>query len=192
MNGLWQVDVALFRLINVGWQQAWLDPIFRALSFSGSEVQPVALILLLLYPPTRRIAALCSASYLAAGAVGILIKEGVNRERPSNFLFAHPLENVFGMTSFPSGHTTTSFAIAISVWLLVRHTPAKWVGMLAVIYASLVGLSRIYVGVHYPTDVVGGAILGSLGAYLCHTVGVHRGWIAPAPIDIHSDHHVTD
>ena len=64
--------------------------------------------------------------------------------------------------SFPSGHTTNSLACA---WVLFRRAPRKW-GVTALVAAILISLSRLYVGVHYPTDVFGGAVIGICSACL--------------------------
>lgn len=61
--------------------------------------------------------------------------------------------------SFPSDHATASFAIAVSIWL--RHRRA---GTVALILAVLVSVGRVAVGTHYPTDVLGGAALGTAAA----------------------------
>ena len=58
--------------------------------------------------------------------------------------------------SFPSGHTSASFAAACA---LVRTLPQKW-GTVCMILAGVIALSRLYVGVHYPSDVLGGMVVG--------------------------------
>ena len=63
-----------------------------------------------------------------------------------------------GEFSFPSGHTSSSFAFAFAVYLLL---PKKY-GIPAMVLALLIGLSRLYVGVHYPTDILGGILVGCL------------------------------
>lgn len=65
--------------------------------------------------------------------------------------------------SFPSGHSTSSFAAAFSVLLWNR----RW-GIVAILTASLIAVSRIYFYVHYPTDVLAGALLGILIAVVAH------------------------
>jgi len=62
--------------------------------------------------------------------------------------------------SFPSGHTVLAFAIAFSIWFY-----NKKLGYILLILATLVGLSRIYVGVHYPLDILGGMLVGWLSAF---------------------------
>ena len=60
---------------------------------------------------------------------------------------------------FPSDHASGAFAIAVA--LLLRHRRA---GLLALVMASLIGVGRVMIGVHYPTDILGGAVLGTLCA----------------------------
>ncbi len=63
-----------------------------------------------------------------------------------------------GEFSFPSGHTSSSFAAGMVLYLML---PKKY-GVPALILAFLIGISRLYVGVHYPTDVLGGMVMGTL------------------------------
>jgi len=73
-----------------------------------------------------------------------------------NLLFYRPTDS-----SFPSNPATVGFSIATAVWLYNRR-----LGVLLVILATLFDLSRIYCGVHYPSDVIAGALLGALSACL--------------------------
>ena len=63
--------------------------------------------------------------------------------------------------SFPSGHTSASFAAALTVFYYHKKE-----GIAALILATFIGLSRIYVCVHYPTDVIGGVAFGAMSAFL--------------------------
>ena len=72
--------------------------------------------------------------------------------------------------SFPSGHTCASFACAL---VLYRILPKKY-GVPAVILASLIAFSRLYVGVHYPTDVLGGMFVGIFSSCLVLWIGKKR------------------
>jgi undecaprenyl-diphosphatase len=104
------------------------------------------------------------AAFLVSGALStLLLKQVLPRERPSNLAWANPHELIYH-DSFPSGHTTTSFGIAWLALLLTSGTDKGWLGWLAILWASLVGYSRVYLGVHWPTDVVAGALVGLVGA----------------------------
>lgn len=63
------------------------------------------------------------------------------------------------LSSFPSGHTTSSFAIAVTIAMLWPGN-RRFAGVLLISVATLIGISRIYRGVHWPTDVIAGAALG--------------------------------
>jgi membrane-associated phospholipid phosphatase len=110
--------------------------------------------------------------------VTLLIKRLVGRGRPELLEAAGPFDfrslNVidWAYQSFPSGHATTGFALCFTAgFLMPRWFPA----MLGL--AVLIGLSRIVLGVHYPTDVLAGAVVGTLGAYLVRNVFASRRWV---------------
>ncbi len=88
------------------------------------------------------------------------LKSVVDVDRPPvRYASPDPLVRVPGDHSFPSGHTATSFAAAL---VLARAFPRR--AWLFYALAAAIGFSRIYVGVHYPIDVFGGALLGLLVA----------------------------
>ena len=105
-----------------------------------------------------------------------ILKRLVGRSRPPIFdhvgsLTFHPFANDFFYESFPSGHTTTAFSAALVLGFLVPRW--YWLGL---VYAVAVGASRLVLGVHYPTDVYGGLILGTLGAYAVRNYFAKRRW----------------
>lgn len=114
-------------------------------------------ILMLFFKKTRKvgIAALCSIA-LCFIITNLGLKNIVARPRPYTqiaelMILTHP-ESSF---SFPSGHTANSFAVAL---IYFRMLPKKY-GIAAVVLAALIGFSRLYIGVHYPSDVIGGFLV---------------------------------
>jgi undecaprenyl-diphosphatase len=101
----------------------------------------------------RRAAYLFAIAMAGAIMLDITLKEVFRRPRPSAAFFGFALPSTY---SFPSGHALVSLCFyGALVALGVRgHRVAAWLGALALV--ALIGFSRIYLGVHYPTDVIGG------------------------------------
>jgi membrane-associated phospholipid phosphatase len=94
------------------------------------------------------------------------LKAGFNRNRPYEALDnVHLPTGPEGTRSFPSGHTSTAFAMATMVSL---QYPKWYVIVPSYAWAGLVGYSRMALGVHYPSDVLVGALVGAGSAYLIH------------------------
>lgn len=159
-----------FRAIHVGMHRDWLDPLFWVLTSTGlGWVQAILILSLLIWKPTRRFTGPLLVTLIVSGVfVSDVIKLFVHRERPSNLIFAHPQETEFGANSFPSGHATTAFAIAFMIFLMTRKKEYAWVGQVAIGWATLVALSRVYRGVHWPTDTIAGLFAGLFSACLVY------------------------
>ena len=108
---------------------------------------------------TRRpvIAALSAATIWSADLIALAIKVPVDRPRPF-VVEPQPAPLFLGVRgdSFPSAHAATSFAAAV---LLTRWLPGRW--PILFVLALAIAYSRVYVGVHYPGDVLAGAVLGT-------------------------------
>jgi undecaprenyl-diphosphatase len=203
----WQVVVAALVLLAVAvvfdhrlslWATGWPAPIRGALT----EITPYGESAWILYPAgilfvvtalvalfvrwklmrtmLWQFAALYAFIFLGVGLPSLavtLIKRVVGRGRPMHFdqtgLFGfHPNWLDWSYQSFPSGHSTTAFALAASVGFISE----RWFYP-ALALAAAIGLSRITEGVHYPSDVVAGAISGLLGAYFVRWAFARRGWL---------------
>ncbi len=128
---------------------------------------------LLCFPRTRKAGALALLSMLLCwGSSELILKNLVQRPRPFTLIEGlTPLVAPPHSFSFPSGHTCSSLAAAGTHWRVLKDKRLRW-GIL--ITALLVGFSRLYVGVHFPTDVVTAGLLGWFGSAL-----VVR-WASPA------------
>lgn len=168
MDVVWQFDVNAFRAINVGWHNPVCDVLFFVVTYFGLGQMPAALVAIL-YWRARHLKHLMVSVAFSSLVFGLGIanwlKGMIPRERPSRLAFAIPEEpHLAG--SFPSGHTTVAFGVATCLWLAARDTQDKWIGYAVWPFAALIGISRIYRGVHWPTDVMAGAFLGTLGGLL--------------------------
>lgn len=163
LEALGQIDVDLLLWIHNGWRSAQSDAFFIWLTQLRHFLWPLAFawILLIIFGGRdgRWIAVGLVLCLLVTDQVSSqLVKPWVARVRPC---FA--VEGVSALlpqahsASFPSSHATNVFGVA---GLLILARGRRWVGLLAV--AALIGISRIYIGVHYPSDVLGGAVLGLL------------------------------
>lgn len=102
------------------------------------------------------------AVMLARGLVTEVIRFFYHHARPFSFYNFTPLVAESGW-SFPSGHMAFFFALALAVWYANRKWGWWFFGL-----SALVGIARIYAGVHWPLDIAGGAAIGLLCAWLIH------------------------
>ena len=152
------------------WIQDWvrnpiLNAFFSAFTHLGDAgMLWIALALVFVCIPRTRKAGICALTALLLGLLctNVTLKHLVERTRP--WLVVEgliPLIAEGDPNSFPSGHTTAAFAAVVVWW---KTLPWTWGRVGALALAVLMGCSRLYVGVHFPSDVLAGAAVGALCA----------------------------
>jgi len=166
LEAVFQFDSSILLWIQNNLRTGFLDPIMKAITMLGDKgmIWILITLALLIVRRTRRLGVICAASMVIGLLVtNLIIKNWAARIRPYELIpglqCIVPLAKDY---SFPSGHATNSLACA---WVLFRKTPKKY-GIPALILAILISLSRLYVGIHYPTDVLGGVVIGICSAVL--------------------------
>lgn len=143
-----------------------LTPFMKIVTFlgNGGWFWILCAVVLLAIPKTRKTGYAAVLSLIFGVIVtNLLLKNIVARPRPFAEIEALiPLIAKPTDFSFPSGHTTASFAVAL---VMLRMLPKK-IGIPAVVLAALVAFSRLYLGVHYPTDVLVGFVVALVGSLL--------------------------
>lgn len=162
MEAFFQLDGNLLLWIQEYIRNDFLTPVFKGITHLGDEgyVWIAIAVVLLFVKNYRKVGLMVGGSLLGSLFFNnMLIKNIVARPRPYRMLeeltilIPEP-----GEFSFPSGHTSSSFAAGVVLYLML---PKKY-GIPAMVLAFLIGISRLYVGVHYPTDVLGGMVMGTL------------------------------
>ena len=166
------IDVRLLRLINSE-ETLNSDKYFRFITNSDTYAvigTPIILASAGLIRDDdkmlRNAFVMAAASIINAGVTGAL-KYSINRERPFETYPDIVKKANAGSPSFPSGHTSSAFATATSLSL---SYPKWYVIVPSFAYAGTVAYSRMYLGVHYPSDVAAGALIGAGCAYLTYKV----------------------
>jgi membrane-associated phospholipid phosphatase len=163
----WDVDIA--RNINPQNPNSGYWKTTSGATYFISAAVPVSLLVIGLI---EKDAQFKNKSYEVFGSIVIelVVSESMkaifNRMRPGEKypLTIYPYKNVYGK-SFPSGHTSLAFSAAASLSIQCR----RWyITVPAYLWAGSVGYSRMYLGVHYPSDVLAGAVVGIGSAYLAH------------------------
>ncbi|KEO84160.1 phosphatase PAP2 family protein [Tumebacillus flagellatus] len=157
-----------------------LTAIMKFFTFIGSTPAVLGLSVIILYLLYKylhhRIECVLFLAVMAgAAALNQLLKMIFHRPRPD----LHRLIEITGY-SFPSGHSMSAFAMyGVLTFLLWRHVPTRWgralIVLLGIAMTLMIGISRIYLGVHYPSDVIGGYLAG--GFWLGASIWVYQ-WLA--------------
>lgn len=162
MEMIQSIDIMILTGLRNVFGAPWLDKPMMFISGLGNDgFLWIAIAILFFFVgnkknPWRRwgiLLLLC----LGANALvcNVLLKPLVARMRPYDFMGYEILVTRLTDFSFPSGHTSASFAAATAIYAMKK----RW-GWATFLFAALMGFSRLYLGVHYPSDVFAGALLG--------------------------------
>jgi undecaprenyl-diphosphatase len=165
----------------------WLNEAMRDITALGSTsvlaIVVAGVVGFLAVSGLRHAAIVVLGSVLIGVAISNSLKWGFARPRPE-FM---PREIVVYTASFPSGHTTLSAVVYLTLGALLYRTQASvavkaYILAIAALLTALVGVSRVYLGVHWPTDVIAGWLIGGAWALVCASVMVwlqRRGQVEP-------------
>jgi len=157
------MDFSLYKTINGLSGGSFADGLFKALNTDLPVVLAGLVALTFLIPWSRRCRERRSGAVLATASAGLAlllnqpIAHLVDRARPyiAHPQSAHLLVSRSPDLSFPSDHATGAFALAFAIWLYDRT-----LGSVLLVIAAILAFGRVYVGAHYPGDVVAGALIG--------------------------------
>lgn len=171
-----EFDAATIHLVQ-GLESPELTQVMKFFTDAGSTISVSILACLILgylyfVLHHRAESVLLFAVIAGAAVLNQAFKLVFHRPRPET----HRLIEVTGY-SFPSGHSMTAFAMyGALTFLLWRHTPSRWgrtiIILIGVVITLAIGISRVYLGVHYPSDVIGGYLAG--GFWLAASIWVYQ------------------
>ncbi|RYM06046.1 phosphatase PAP2 family protein [Sporolactobacillus sp. THM7-7] len=167
IDGLYEMECRLFKIINRHYERKMFNAYFRTVTNIGGAVIEIltVLILLSLSRGGLRHAAIASAISLTVSHIIVqILKKLWPRKRPYLTLEGalYPV-NPLTDHSFPSGHTTAVFSVIIPI---IFYMPM--LGILLFPIAASVAVSRIFLGLHYPSDVLAGICLGTIVGWISY------------------------
>jgi len=158
-----EIDLSLLNWLNHHYVPGSL-PFLQFISSATTYVSIALVVMVMVFsfvknkPLARRCSIALATVLMVVAIASPVMKSLMYRERP---FYAHDFiekRTDGGESSFPSGHSMEAFALAITLSLCFKR---KWITLVAFAWAFLVGYSRVALGVHYPSDVLGGMALGS-------------------------------
>jgi undecaprenyl-diphosphatase len=153
------VDNNIIGFVQTNLHNSIFDVMMPLFSFIGNNgaVWLIIAVIFLFFPKYRKYGIMIALGLFLTDLIGeVTLKPLIARVRPCNLntnvlmLISRPVD-----FSFPSGHTSTSFSATIVIWRSNRKF-----GVFALLLAMLIAFSRLYLYVHYPTDLLAGAVLG--------------------------------
>jgi undecaprenyl-diphosphatase len=159
-------ECRLLEQVNRHFDKKFLNLFFRSVTHLGGADITIAVTFLLIFISSRetRLVAISSALALSASHIPVhIMKQLFPRKRPYLMIEKTKTpENPLQDHSFPSGHTTAIFSVIIPYVLFIPQ-----LSFVLIPLGLCVGISRIYLGLHYPSDVIAGGILGTGTGGLC-------------------------
>jgi membrane-associated phospholipid phosphatase len=157
MEGIWEWGLDLIRAVQ-SVHGPLLDAVFKGITFIGEEDFYLILLPLLLWCVDFAFGARLAFFFLFSACVNAGAKDLIAHPRPFDLDPQVKLHEAGGY-GLPSGHSQS----AVVVWgIIASHVRKRWFWIVAVLLMVLIGFSRIYLGVHFPTDVLGGWALGAV------------------------------
>ena len=171
------VNLDLFYFINHNMQNPIFDLIMPVITEFGGFVGLCVILIILIvyasfkkYKTFRKVLILTLIALLFSDLIVLLLKNLIQEPRPFVTLSdVHLLINEADPNSFPSGHacsTLTVIVVLISKMKILTEKHYKLISALLIVFAITIGFSRIYIGVHYPFDVLAGSVVGIAGALI--------------------------
>ena len=168
-----RIDALVFSFFNThGHRPQWLDRTMLAITELGNGIVTIAIALILFFAVDHQLAYKFILGTLTLWLIVELMKVSIRRPRPfSRLTDARTVGTPAKGKSFPSGHTSQAFYIAT---LLLQYFHAGiFLTIVLYLVALLVGITRMYMGMHYPRDVLAGAILGTCWGFVGVVINSH-------------------
>lgn len=173
MNSILSWDERLFLWLN-SFHAPWLDPVMLAITNTFFWIPFFIFLAYLIFKNHRHdgwliLAGAGLAILLADRITSGLMKPYFGRLRPSHNPVLEPLIHVVGdyrggLYGFASSHAANTFAVALLMWLVFKET-YRWIGWIF-LWAAIMTYTRIYLGVHYPGDILVGTLIGLFSAWI--------------------------
>ena len=167
ISSIYDFDFAVNDWISAHLTADWLDPIMRVITSlgDGGVFWILLALVVLCFKKTRRMGAAMAISLIISTLItNVTLKPLVFRARPYTHEEYRVLWEKVGALveserSFPSGHTTCAMAVMMGIFLAAKNKKRWWP---VLIFPFVMGFTRLYFVVHYPTDVLGGLVAGAL------------------------------